>query len=252
MNHATIIALGLALATASAASQAGEAVTYGGVTVGNSALDEVGNYGASGLGFGSPTLAHDVCGGTATITIGAEPTVQRIDGSATSYRFFIGRRWGDLALEFGRYNVSRIESSATVAGYSVAQPSCTSGSFTVSAEGVKLESLQYHGWTLTPVWIRPLAADWELELRATVATWNREARSQWQVVVTEYDAGDFAGSGAIAADYARLGDEDIDVGFGVGIAWRATETVRLRALIEDQVFGPQRIRSTSLGLVVDF
>lgn len=242
----------LAFAAALVAAPSGAATTYGGLTVGNAALDETGQYGYQGLGFGAPTLDHDICGDAATISIGAEPTVLRMDGSANTYRYFLGWRWDQVALEVGRYNVARIESSAVVPGYSVTQPTCTSGSFTVSADGVKLETLEFRGWMLTPVFIHPLSAGWDLEVRATVASWTRDARSEWQVVVTEYDTGVAYASGPIAAEYARIDTEGFDVGFGVGVAWRATDTVRVRALVEDQVFGPNRVRATEVGLVIDF
>jgi hypothetical protein len=242
----------LAFAVALAAPAAQAAVTYGGITVGSASLDEAGYYGYQGLALSGAPYDLDVCGDTATISVGAEPTVQRMQGDASAYRFFLGWRFDGFAIEAGHYNVARIESHAVVNGYPVVQPSCTSGSETVAADGVKLETLQYRGWFLTPVYIRPLGADLELELRATLASWTRDARSEWQVVATVYDGSDPLASGPVAYDYARIDTEGFDVGFGLGLAWRATESLRLRALIEDQVLGPQRVRATSVGLVVDF
>ena len=50
-----------------------------GVQAGNGAADETGSFGVAVPGFGGPTVDHDLCGGTATITVGPEPQVGSID-----------------------------------------------------------------------------------------------------------------------------------------------------------------------------
>jgi len=247
---ASCIALAFALAPAAFADG-----WYVGVDGGNAQMSETSGFGVTTGGFGGPTIDHDVCGGTATITIGAQPTVAAIDTSSTHYRISIGHRWESWSLEGAMFNVARLGGSATSGPYAVLQPTCSplpTDPFTIEAEGRKVDTVAFDGWSLTPVYSFPVGDDWSLDLRATIAFWDAEQRGQWQVVVTEL-------SNAVplqryVVDHAQLDDggSGVDLWPGLGVSWRANEKVRLRAIVERQSFDSLSTTAWSLGFTIGF
>jgi hypothetical protein len=227
---------------------------YAGVTAGNGQADETGNFGVAVPGFGGPTVDHDICGGTAVITVGPEPTVTSIDGSSTNYRIFLGARKDNWALEFASFNVARIEDSADSVPYAVAQPTCNpvpTDPITVDAFGRKVESLAYEGYSLSPVYSLEFAKDWTVDFRATVAFWDREQRSQWQVVVTENSAGNPVQTYPTTHSNGEGGGAGVDFGLGVGVTWVALEDFRVKLLLDSQTYGGFDVTTVTLGFAID-
>ena len=228
---------------------------YVGVTAGNGQADETGNFGVAVPGFGGPTVDHDLCGGTAVITVGPEPTVTSIDGSSTNYRIFVGARKDNFALEFASFNVARIQGSADSIAYAVAQPTCNpvpTDPITVDAFGRKLETVAYEGYSLSPVYSLEFTPDWTVDFRATIAFWDREQRSQWQIVVTENSAGLPIQTYPTTQSNGEGGGAGVDFGFGVGVGWMVNDDFRIRLQYDMQPYGGFQVSAMTLGFAVDF
>lgn len=243
-----------ALAAAMIAAPVGAIEWYAGVVAGNGQADETGNFGVTVPGFGGPTVDHDLCGGTAVITVGPEPNVTAIDGSSTNYRIFLGARKDNWALEFASFNVARIQGSADSVAYAVAQPTCNpvpTDPITVDAFGRKLETLAYEGFSLTPVYSLEFAPDWTVDFRATVAFWDREQRSQWQIVVTENSAGNPIQTYPTTWSSADGGGAGVDFGLGIGVGWSVNDDVRVKLSLDQQTYGGFDVTSVTLGFAID-
>lgn len=228
---------------------------YGGIDAGTASMSESGAFGVATGGFGGPTVDHDLCGGTATITVGPEPFVTRIDTNSTEYQLFIGKRMGAFAVEFGMFNVARMGGSADSAAYAVAQPTCNPvpvDPITVDAFGRKQETVAFDGWAITPVYSFPFANAWTLDLRATVAFWDREDRSQWQIVVTENSAGNAIQTYPTTWANGAGGDSGVDLWLGAGLSWEMRDGVRLRGIVEQENFGDLSTLAWTLGVAIDF
>lgn len=249
------IALPAALAAALFTTPALADGWYGGVDVGSAAMDESGAFGVPTGGFGGPTVDHDLCGGTAVITVGPEPFVTRIDDSSTEYRVFIGKRWGAWSVEGGMFNVARLGGRADSAAYAVAQPTCNpvpTDPITVDAFGRKLETIAYDGYTIAPVWSFPFADDWTLDLRATVAFWAQEERSQWQIVVIENSGGTPLQTYVTEVANGDEGESGVDLWLGVGASWQVKEGFRFRGIVEQQRFEDLSTLAWTIGVAIDF
>jgi hypothetical protein len=242
-----------ALAAATLAAPA-QAQWFVGVQAGNGAADETGAFGVPVPGFGGPTVDHDLCGGTATITVGPEPTVTSIDANSTNYRVFVGARSGNWSLELADFNVARMEGSADSAPYSVAQPTCNpvpTDPITVDAFGRKLEQIQFNGWSLTPTYSLNFAKAWTVDFRATVAFWEREQNSQWQIVVTENSNGVPIQTYPTTWSNGSGGGAGVDLGYGLGIGWSINDDVRLRLQFEVQPYSEFDVSTVTLGFAID-
>jgi len=228
---------------------------YGGFDVGSASMSESAAFGQPITGFGGPTVDHDLCGGTATITVGPEPQVRSIDDQSAGYTVFVGARRGALGVEFGMFNVARLAGQASEGPYAVLQPTCNPvpiNPITVDAHGRKLETVSFDGYSITPVYSWPIAEGWTLDLRATVAFWEREERSQWQIVVTELEGGAPVQTYVTETAGAEGGGSGVDLWPGLGVGWEFKEGLRLRGIVELQGFGELTATVWSLGLAIDF
>jgi hypothetical protein len=242
-----------AFAAATLAAPA-QAAWYAGVAAGQGSASETGSFGVPVPGFG-PTVDHDLCGGTAVITVGAEPTVTSMDGNSTNYRVYIGTRGENWGFEFASFNVARIEGAADSAPYAVAQPTCNpvpTDPITVDAFGRKLEQIAFNGISLTPTYSLAFAPDWTFDMRATVAFWDREEDSQWQVVVTENSGGTPIQTYPTAASNGSGGGSGVDFGIGLGVGWELRDGFRLRLQYDLQPYAEFEVSSLTLGVAIDF
>lgn len=252
---ASSAALAAALLTTTAFAADWRADWYGGLDVGSASLDESGAFGVPTGGFGGPTVDHDLCGGTATITVGAEPFVTRIDDSSTEYRLFLGKRFGAFAVEGGTFNIARAGGQADSAAYAVAQPTCNpvpTTPITVDAFGRKVETIAFDGYTVTPVYSFAFAEDWTLDLRATLAFWAQEERSQWQIVVTELSGTTPLQTYVTETATGDEGESGFDVWLGVGASWQVRDGLRLRGILEQQRFEDLSYLAWTIGVAIDF
>lgn len=243
------------LLIATLVSATAQADWYGGVDVGTATMSESGAFGVPIAGFGGPTVDHDLCGGTATITVGAQPSVTKIDDTSAGYKLFVGARRGALGLEFGMFNVARLGGTASGGPYAVLQPTCNPvpiNPITVDAHGRQLETVSFDGYSITPVYSWPIAAGWTLDLRATIAFWERAERSQWQIVVTELQSAVPLQTYVTETAGAEGGGSGVDLWPGIGVGWEFKDGLRLRGIIEQQGFGDLSTTIWSLGLAVDF
>lgn len=251
MRQKTLIAIA-ALATASIAAPA-NAEWFVGIASGNGSADETGSFGVTVPGFGGPTVDHDLCGGTAVITVGAEPTVTSIDGSSTNYRMFVGARRDNWSLELAKFNVARIQGSQDSGPYGVAQPTCNpvpTTPITVDAFGRKLETLAFEGVSLTPQYSLGFAPDWTVDFRATIAFWDREQRSQWQIVVTEIQGTPLQTYPTTWSNGAG-GGAGVDFGLGIGLGWQIKDGARLRLQYDLQPYSDFEVTTVTLGIAID-
>ena len=253
MRRIPFTAVAALAVTAFTAAPAG-AEWYVGVAAGTGVASETGSFGVAVPGFGGPTVDHDLCGGTAVITVGPEPSVTSIDGSSTNYRIYFGARKDNWAIEFASFNVARIEDSADSGAYAVAQPTCNpvpTDPITVDAFGRKLESLAYDGYSLTPIYSLAFAPDWTVDFRATIAFWQREQRSQWQIVVTENSAGNPIQTYPTTQSNGSGGGAGVDFGLGIGVGWALREDFRLRLQYELQPYSGFDVSTVTLGFAID-
>jgi len=241
-------------ALALAAALPAQAEWFVGVAAGTGSADQDGSFGVAVPGFGGPTVDHDICGGTATITVGAEPTVTSIDGSSTNYRVFVGARKDAWSFEFASFNVARIEGTEDSAPYGVAQPTCSptpSQPITVDAFGRKVESLAFDGLSFTPAYSLQFAEHWTVDFRASVAFWEREQRSQWQIVVTENFGGTPLQTYPTTWSNGSGGGAGVDLGLGLGVSWRIRDEMRLRLQYDLQPYGDFEVSTVTLGVAID-
>lgn len=251
MRRTTLIAT--AVFAAVGLSTPASAEWFVGVNAGTGVASETGNFGVAVPGFGGPTVDHDLCGGTAVITVGPEPTVTSIDGSSTNYRIFVGVRKGSWALELAKFNVARIEDQADSGPYAVAQPTCNpvpTTPITVDAFGRKLESLAFDGYSITPVYSLEFADDWTVDFRGNIAFWDREQRSQWQIVVTEIQ-GTPLQTYPTTWSNGEGGGAGVDFGLGIGVTWAVKEDFRIRLQYELQPYSGFDVSTASLGFAID-
>lgn len=231
---------------------AAEPGMYASFAYGNASVDDDRYQGVPGLAFAGPTVDHDICSTTATITIGAQPQVTDFDGRDTQYRFSVGWRGeGALAWELGYFNLARVESGARRGPYAVAQPACPD--FTVSAEGVKLERLSASGISFGPVYHIPLGGSFELELRANLNLYDLRSEAQWLVEVTEFNAaGDALRTYPTAGVNGQRDESGTDLGLGLGLSYTVNDKARVRLSAERQVAGQVTLEILMLGLVLGF
>jgi hypothetical protein len=249
-HNALLVVAALCLAPA-----AGAATWFVGMDAGSGSADETGAFGVAVPGFGGPTVDHDTCGGTAVITVGVEPTVNAISGNSTNYRVFGGVRGEAWGFEFARFNVARLEGGADSGPYAVAQPTCNpvpTGPFQVDAFGRKVESIAFDGWSFTPVYSWGFAEGWALDLRATIAFWDREQRSEWQVMAFETDNGVPNQPHVAAYSHAERGGSGVDLGLGIGLAWSIDEGARVRLRYDHQPYSDFSVAAYTLGFSIDF
>ena len=252
MRRIVLTAIAALAATTIAAPASAE--WYVGVDTGSGTADEAGSFGVAVPGFGGPTVDHDLCGGTAVITVGAEPSVTSIDGNSTNYRLFIGARGDNWALEFASFNVARIEGSADSGPYAVAQPTCNpvpTSPITVDSFGRKVESLAFEGYSVTPVYSLEFADDWTVDFRATIAFWEREQRSQWQIVVTELQGGTPLQTYPTTWSNGTGGGAGVDLGLGIGVGWQIKDELRLRLRYDLQPYSGFEVSTVTLGFTID-
>jgi hypothetical protein len=246
--------LALAALAATALTGPAQAAWFAGVAAGQGAADETGTFGVPVPGFG-PTVDHDLCGGTAVITVGPEPTVTSMDGTSTNYRVYIGTRGEHWGLEFAKFNVARIEGVADSAPYSVAQPTCNpvpTDPITVDAFGRKLEQIAFNGFSLTPTYSLGFSPDWTFDLRATVAFWDREQNSQWQIVVTELSGGTPIQTYPTTHSNGSGAGSGVDFGLGLGVGWEMRDGFRVRLQYDLQPYAEFEVSSLTLGVAIDF
>ena len=94
--------------------------------------------------------------------------------------------------------------------------------------------------------------DWTLDLRATVAFWDREDRAEWQIVATEIQSGNPLQTYVTAAVEDQGGGSGVDLWPGLGVSYEMKEGVYLRGIVELQNFGELSTTSWSLGIAIDF
>lgn len=243
-----------ALTLAAAIALPAQAGWFVGIGAGTGSADQNGTFGVPVPGFAGPTVDHDICGDTATITVGAEPTVTSIDGSSTNYRIFLGARKDAWSFEFASFNVARIEGSADSGPYGVVQPTCNpvpTSPITVDAFGRKVESLAYNGYSLTPAYSLEFAPAWTVDFRASIAFWDREQRSQWQIVVVENQGGVPLQSYPTTWSNGSGGGAGVDLGLGLGLSWKIRDEMRLRLQYDLQPYGDFEVSTVTLGVAID-
>ena len=254
MDHRTLAIASLS-AIAGLTTLPASADWFGGVDFGTASMSESGSFGVPVAGFGGPTVSRPICGGTAVITVGAQATVNSIDSSSTQYRVFVGARSGAWGLEAARFNVSRLSGNASAGAYAVAQPTCNPvlvNPITLAAEGRTLATVAFDGFSFTPVYSWEFSEDWTLDLRATVAFWDREDRAEWQIVATEIQSGNPLQTYVTAAVEDQGGGSGVDLWPGLGVSYEMKEGVYLRGIVEQQNFGELSTTSWSLGIAIDF
>lgn len=242
-------ALALSLCALPALAAEGLYATF---AYGNAAVDETGDFAVPGLAFPAPTVDHEICATTATITVGVRPVVGGLDDRNSHYRMGIGwRSAGALAWEFGYFNVARLASEARSGAYAVTQPACPDA--TISARGVSIDRVQANGFSLGPVFHLALSRRVELELRATISAWELRNDSQWQIEVTEFnDVGAELRTYPTAAVSGGRDDSGADLGYGLGLSWQANDDARVRLSLERQTIGDLSIEVANLGLSIGF
>ena len=252
MTRTTLTAFA-ALAALCAAPAALADGWYGGVQFGNASVDE--DFASVTPPSAGPPVSYSVCGGTATLTPVGHPVVPGLDDSATGYQVFVGRRFSGWAFEFGSFNVARLEASAT-APATATQPTCNpTADLVISGQQLGLVSYAFDGYAFTPVYTIPLGADskWMVDLRATVAFWDGEVRSQYQMLATESTStGEFLQQYAVAVANGGEATHGVDLGVGFGLSYQLNEKVRVRGLYEQQAFGDFVAQSWLLGVAIDF
>jgi hypothetical protein len=210
---------------------------YGGVQFGNASTSE--DFASAPLPTAAP-VPYSVCGGTATLTPVGFPQVTSLEASASAYQFFVGRRFGSWGFELGSFNVARFEDKAT-APATATQPVCNPASnLVIEGEQVGLVSYAFEGFAFTPVYSIPFGEGekWMIDVRATIAFWDGEERSQYQMVATERNtAGDFLQQYSVAIVNDDGASHGVDVGVGLGLSYQLKEKVRVRGIYEQQAFG---------------
>jgi opacity protein-like surface antigen len=225
---------------------------YGGVQFGNASTSE--EFAPAPLPTAAP-VSYSVCGGTATLTPVGFPQVTNLDASASAYQFFVGRRFGSWGFEIGAFNVARLEDKAT-APATATQPVCNPASnLVIEGEQVGLVSYAFEGFAFTPVYSIPFGEGdrWMVDVRATIAFWDGEERSQYQMVATERNtAGEFLQQYPVAIENGDGSTHGVDLGVGLGLSYQLKEKVRVRGIYEQQAFGDFVVQSWLLGVAIDF
>jgi len=202
-----------------------------------------------------PPYSYSVCGGTATLQPLFHPQVTSIEASATAYQFFVGRRFGGWAFELGSFNVARLEEHTKVFA-APTQPTCSppAADFFVDGEAVGLVSYAFEGYAISPVYTIPLSADskWMIDVRATIAFWDGEERSQYQLNGHEFSSTETLQRYNLVTNNAERHTDGIDLGVGLGMSYQLRDTVRVRGIYEQQAFGDVVVQSWLIGVAIDF